>query len=97
MNPRGQLPQDCRNLRKDTQHLSAPFVARILNCREPEGRVTQMADTNQIAAMFEPLLAASIINQDATHCFSRGGKEVPTILPTSGIGSSNQSQVGFVN
>jgi len=30
LDPRGQRLQDCRNLRKHTQHLRAPFVARIL-------------------------------------------------------------------
>jgi PleD family two-component response regulator len=60
VNPRGQLPQDCRNLRKDTQHLSVPLVARILNCSGPEGRVTQMADTNQIAAT--PVQKVVVVN-----------------------------------
>src|SRR5215510_1008472 len=60
VNPCGQPLQDCRNLRKDTQHLSVPFVARILNCRRPEGRVTQMADTNQIAAT--PVQKVVVVN-----------------------------------
>ena len=46
----GHARRDCRNLRKETTNLSDFGVARILNCQVAEGRVTQMADMNQIAA-----------------------------------------------
>jgi len=60
VDPGGQPLQDCRNLRKDTQHLSPQLVAWILNYWGAEGRVTQMADTNQIAAT--PVQKVVVVN-----------------------------------
>lgn len=60
MDPGGQPLQDCRNLRKDTQHLSPQLVAWILNQLGPEGRVTQMADTNQISTA--PVQKVVVVN-----------------------------------
>jgi PleD family two-component response regulator len=56
----GQPLQDCRNLRKDTKHLSELHVARILNRSGAEGRVTQMADTYHIAAT--PVQKVVVVN-----------------------------------
>src|SRR5258705_13934748 len=53
-------PRDCKKLLKDTEQQGDPCVARILKCDSPEGRVTQMADTNQIAAT--PVQKVVVVN-----------------------------------
>jgi hypothetical protein len=49
-----------------------------------------------IAAMFEPFLASSLVDQNPSHRLSRCSKEMPASLPLFGILGSHQLHVNFV-
>jgi hypothetical protein len=50
-----------------------------------------------LAAMFEPLFAAGVFDQDAAHGLGRSRKEMPASIPLPGLGDLHESQIGFMN
>lgn len=49
------------------------------------------------AAAFEPAFAAGVLDQNATHCLSRGGEEVTAIVPMSFRLVADEAEIRFVN
>ena len=47
--------------------------------------------------MFEPPLAASVVDEDSSHRLGRGRKEVPTPVPLPDLGNFDKPQIGFMD
>jgi hypothetical protein len=53
--------------------------------------------TGEVAAVFEPVFAASGFDQDSAHGLGRGGEEVPAAVPAVPIASPDQPEIRLID